>query len=166
MGAPERLAVPAPHVASVMLLLDNPNIIWYGNQELIKDEPWEWKLQKLLSTNPLCKISDTGSYQPLNLHNIISGLSEDALGQTPSDSEIIRFSVQLETDMMRELVVHLGLTVLEWKYMSVNHPHSIEAVHFFILIKWREKKMGIFRDLTEALKAMRVTTHKLCQVGS
>jgi hypothetical protein len=50
--------------------------------------------------------------------------------------------------------------------MSENHPHSIEAVHFFILIKWREKKMGIFRDLTEALKAMRVTTHKLCQVGS
>jgi hypothetical protein len=65
VGAPERLAVPAPHVTSVMLLLDNTNIIWYGNQELIRDEPWDWKLQKLLSTNPLCKISDTGSYQPL-----------------------------------------------------------------------------------------------------
>jgi hypothetical protein len=84
----------------------------------------------------------------------------------PSDSEIIRFSDQLDTDMMRELVVHLGLSVIEWKNMRVNHPHNIEAVNFFILIKWREKKTGIFRDLTEALTAMCVTTHKLCQVGS
>ena len=65
MGAPERLAVPAPHVTYVMLLLDNTNIIWYGNQELIREESWDWKLQKLFSTNPLCKVSDIGSYQPL-----------------------------------------------------------------------------------------------------
>jgi hypothetical protein len=53
-----------------MLLSDNPNIIWYGNQELIKDEPWDWKLQKLLSTNPLCKISDTGSYRGAGTANL------------------------------------------------------------------------------------------------
>jgi hypothetical protein len=83
-----------------------------------------------------------------------------------SDSEIIRFSDQLDTDMMHGLVVHLGLSVIEWKNMRVNHPHNIEAANFFILIKWREKKTGIFRDLTKVLTAMCVTTHKLCQVGS
>ena len=30
-GAPERLAVPAPLVTPVMLLLNDMNIIWYGN---------------------------------------------------------------------------------------------------------------------------------------
>ena len=88
------------------------------------------------------------------------------MGQKPSDSEILRFSDQLDTDMMRELVIHLGLSVNEWKDMREDHPYNIAVVKFLILIKWREKKTGIFRDLTEAVTAMGVTTHKLCQVGT
>ena len=87
------------------------------------------------------------------------------MGQTPSDSEIFRFSDQFDTDKIRELVIHLGLTVIEWKKMKENHPHNIEVVNFLILIKWRERKTGTFRDLAEALTAMDVTTHRLCQVG-
>ena len=87
------------------------------------------------------------------------------MGQPPSDSEILRFSVLFGTDEIRDLVVHLGLSVIEWNNMKENHPHNIEVVNFLILIKWRERKTGIFRDLAKALTAMDVTTHKLCQVG-
>ena len=68
--------------------------------------------------------------------------------------------------MMRELVIHLGPSVNEWKDMREDHQYSIAMVKFFVLIKWRERKTGIFRDLTEAVTAMGVTTHKLCQVGT
>jgi hypothetical protein len=87
------------------------------------------------------------------------------LGQKPSDSEILRFSDQFDTNMIRELVIHLGLSVNEWKDMREDHPYSIAVVKFLMLIKWRERKTGIFRDLTEAVTAMGVSTHKLCQVG-
>ena len=88
------------------------------------------------------------------------------MGQKPSDSEILRFSDQFDADMIRELITHLGISVNEWKDMREDHPYSIAVVKFRILIKWRERKTGIFRDLTEALTAMGVTTHKLCQVGT
>ena len=101
-----------------------------------------------------------------NFHNIISGLSEDALDQNPSDSEILRFSDQLDTDEIRELVIHLGLSVKELKNMREDHPQNIAMVKFFILIHWREKKSGIFRDLARALSDMKVTTHTLCQVST
>jgi len=31
-GTPEGLTIPAPHVTSVVLLLNDTNIIWYGNR--------------------------------------------------------------------------------------------------------------------------------------
>jgi len=31
LGAPEWLAVPAPHVTPIVLLLNDTNLIWYGN---------------------------------------------------------------------------------------------------------------------------------------
>jgi len=88
------------------------------------------------------------------------------LVQNPSDCEIIRFSDQFDTDMIYDLVKHLGITDKEWKDMEKDHSYSIAVVKFLILIKWREKKTGIFRDLAEALTAMGVTTHTLCQVGT
>ena len=86
--------------------------------------------------------------------------------QKPSDSEILRFSDQFDTDKMRELVIHLGISVNEWNNMREDHSYSIAVVKFLILIKWRERKNGNFRVLTEAVTAMGVTTHKLCQVGT
>ena len=88
------------------------------------------------------------------------------MGQNPSDSEILRFSDQFDTDQIRELVIHLGLSVNEWKDMREDHPHNIAMVKFLILIQWKEKKSGIFRDLATALTAMNVTTHTLCQVST
>jgi hypothetical protein len=46
------------------------------------------------------------------------------------------------------------------------HLYSSAVVTFRILIAWRDRKTGTFRDLAEALTAMGVTTHKLCQVGT
>ena len=86
--------------------------------------------------------------------------------QRPSDSEILRFSDKIDADKMPELVIHLGLSINEWKNMREDHPYSIAVVKFLILIKWRERETGIFRDLSEAVTAMGVTTHKLCQVGT
>jgi hypothetical protein len=101
-----------------------------------------------------------------NSHNIISGLSPDALGQKPSDSEILRFSDQFDTDVIRKLVTELKLPVNEWKDMREDHPHNIKMAKFCILIQWRERKSGIFLDLYTALTTMNVTTHKLCQVST
>jgi hypothetical protein len=99
-----------------------------------------------------------------NSHNIISGLSEEALVQHPSDCEIFRFSSQFKADEIYDLVIHLGLNVTEWEDMRDDHPCNIEVVKCLILIKWREQNTGIFRDLAEALTAIDVPKHMLCQV--
>jgi hypothetical protein len=70
----------------------------------------------------------------------------DALGQKPSDSEILRFSDQFDTDVIRKLVTELKLPVNEWKDMREDHPHNIKMAKFCILIQWRERKSGIFLD--------------------
>ena len=101
-----------------------------------------------------------------NSHNIISGLSPDALGQKPSDCEILRFSDKFDPADIRKLVIYLGLPVNEWKDIREDHPHNIKMAKFFILIQWRESKSGIFRDLATALTKMDVTTHKICQVST
>jgi hypothetical protein len=88
------------------------------------------------------------------------------LGQKPSDSEILRFSDQLETNEICQLVIYLGLPDKEWKKIREDHQQNIEMAKFFILIQWRESKSGIFRNLATALKTMKVTTHKLCQVST
>ena len=84
--------------------------------------------------------------------------------QHPSDREICRFSSQFKAEEIYELVIHLGLSVTEWENMKYNHPRNIEVVKCLILIKWREQNTGIFRDLAEALTAMDVAKHMLCQV--
>ena len=86
--------------------------------------------------------------------------------QNPSDCEILRFARHIESDVIHDLVIHLGITGREWKNMKNDHPYSIAVVTCRILITWRERKTGTFRDLAEALTAMGVTTHKLCQVGT
>ena len=86
--------------------------------------------------------------------------------QNPSDCEILRFARHIESDVIHDLEIHLGITDDEWKDMTNDHPSSIAVVTFRILITWRERKNGTFRDLAEALTAMGVTTHKLCQVGT
>ena len=101
-----------------------------------------------------------------NSHNIISGLSPDALGQKPSDCEILRFSDKFDPADIRKLVIYLGLPVNEWKDIREDHPHNIKMAKFLILIQWRKSKSGIFRDLAKALTTMEVTTHKLCQVST
>ena len=86
--------------------------------------------------------------------------------QNPSDCEILRFARHIESHVIHDLVIHLGITDREWKHMTHDHLYSIAVVTFRILITWRERKNGTFRDLAEALTAMGVTTHKLCQVGT
>ena len=86
--------------------------------------------------------------------------------QNPSDCEILRFSHQLESDVIYDLVIRLGITDKEWKDMEKDHSYSIAVVTFRILILWRERETGTFRDLAEALTAIGVTTHTLCQVGT
>jgi hypothetical protein len=67
---------------------------------------------------------------------------------------------------MHELVILLGITNNEWKNMECDHPHNIAMVKFRILIKWREKEYGIFRDLDTVLKELGVKAHVLCQVST
>ena len=106
------------------------------------------------------------SVSAINSYNIISGLSENALDQNPSDSEILRLSDQFDPTMMYNLVLHLGITDQEWKNMDYNHPGNIELVKFLIMTKWREANSGKFRDVFAALGKMKVDKHKLCQVGT
>jgi hypothetical protein len=86
--------------------------------------------------------------------------------QNPSDCEILRFAHHIESDVIHDLVIHLGITDREWKHVTYDHLYSSAVVTFRILITWRDRKTGTFRDLAEALTAMGVTTHKLCQVGT
>ena len=88
------------------------------------------------------------------------------MDQNPSDSEILRFSDQLDHNMMYKLVILLGITDKEWKDMEYNQQHNIEMVKFLLLIKWRENNHGIFRDLDTALGEMELEAHPLCQVST
>ena len=88
------------------------------------------------------------------------------MGQKPSDSEILRFSDQLDSDEIRKLVIYLGLPDKEWTKIREDHQHNIEMAKFFILIQLRKSKSVIFRNLATALTTMEVTTHKLCQVST
>lgn len=94
------------------------------------------------------------------------GLTEDALCQHPSDSELRRISVQFDPSVMYELAIHLGTTIKEWKIIRYDHPESIEDVMFLVLWKWKETTKETFRELAQAVVCVQDNTHKLCMVSS
>ena len=88
------------------------------------------------------------------------------MDQIPSDSEILRFSDHIDTEMMCMLVRHLGLRLQDWTDMTTNYPRNIATARLLILINWRDQKRGTFCDLDKALAAIEVTKHKLCTVST
>jgi hypothetical protein len=94
------------------------------------------------------------------------GLTEDALCQHPSDSELRQISVQFDPSVMYELAIHLGTTIKEWKTVRYDHPENIEDVMFLVLWKWKETTKETFRELAQAVVCVQDNTHKLCMVSS
>ncbi|XP_076116493.1 uncharacterized protein LOC143083961 [Mytilus galloprovincialis] len=92
------------------------------------------------------------------------GLQEDALIQIPSDIELQRFSSRFDETTIRELAIHLGMALQEWDDLKSNNPRCVQIVKYRILVNWREKCSGTFKNMWNALTKMELTTHMLCQV--
>ncbi|XP_071123586.1 uncharacterized protein [Mytilus edulis] len=91
------------------------------------------------------------------------GLREDALNQIPSDIELQRFSSRCEETVIRELAIHLGMTLHEWEKLRSDYEF-VDIVKYRVLVLWREKYSGRFINIAKALQDMDLTTHTLCQV--
>ncbi|XP_063419404.1 uncharacterized protein LOC134702429 [Mytilus trossulus] len=91
------------------------------------------------------------------------GLRDDALNQIPSDVELQRFSLGCDESTIQTLAIHLGMTLKEWEKLVTDY-RWIDIVKYRILVNWREKNSGRFRNLAKALTDMDVSTHTLCQV--
>ncbi|CAC5403813.1 unnamed protein product [Mytilus coruscus] len=91
------------------------------------------------------------------------GLQEDALNQIPSDIELQRFSSRCEETVIRELAIHLGITLNEWETLRSKHEF-VDIVKYRVLVTWREKYSGRFSNIAKALQDMSLSTHTLCQV--
>ncbi|CAC5364289.1 unnamed protein product [Mytilus coruscus] len=91
------------------------------------------------------------------------GLHEGALNQKPSDIELQRFVSPCDVSTVRELAIHLGMTLKEWEDLRENYDR-IEIVKCRILVDWREKHKGRFSNIAKALKDMKLDTHMLCRV--
>ncbi|VDI64028.1 Hypothetical predicted protein, partial [Mytilus galloprovincialis] len=92
------------------------------------------------------------------------GLSDDALYQRPSNTELLRFSMKCASSQMYKLVTYLEMSE-EWEDITHNYPNNIKVAKFLVLSKWKEmKEESNFKDLAEALTNMDISTHVLCQV--
>ncbi|VDI01240.1 Hypothetical predicted protein [Mytilus galloprovincialis] len=91
------------------------------------------------------------------------GLQEDALSQIPSDIELQRLASSCDDTIIRELAIHLGITLKEWEKLKCDYEF-VGIVKYRILVSWREKYSGRFSDIAKALQDMDMTTHTLCQV--
>ncbi|XP_063417141.1 uncharacterized protein LOC134699481 [Mytilus trossulus] len=93
-----------------------------------------------------------------------TGLSEDALSQIPSNTELLRLSVNCETRMIHDLALHLEMEETEWNDMVENYPRNTQMVKFLTLIGLRENNGIRFGDLAQGLIQMKLTTHTLCMM--
>ncbi|XP_071123623.1 uncharacterized protein [Mytilus edulis] len=92
------------------------------------------------------------------------GLSEEALSQIPSNTELHRMSVNCETPMLHDLALHLGMEEMVWNDMEYNYPGNIQLVKFLTLMHLKENDEISFSELDNGLREMEITTHKLCVV--
>ncbi|CAG2255787.1 unnamed protein product [Mytilus edulis] len=93
-----------------------------------------------------------------------TGLSEDALSQIPSNTELLRLSVNCATRMIHDLALHLDMEESEWSDMVENYPRNTQMVKFLTLIDLRENNGIRFGDLAKGLIEMKITTHTLCMM--
>ncbi|XP_071144411.1 uncharacterized protein [Mytilus edulis] len=91
------------------------------------------------------------------------GLQDSALNQIPSDVELHRLAAGCDETTIRELAIHLGMTLQDWDTLRSNNAR-IEIVKYRILVNWREKYSGRFSRIAKALTDMDLPVHTLCQV--
>ncbi|XP_076080539.1 uncharacterized protein LOC143051533 [Mytilus galloprovincialis] len=93
-----------------------------------------------------------------------TGLSEDALSQIPSNTELLHLSVNCDKLMIHDLAIHLDMEETEWNDMVENYPRNTQMVKFLTLIDLRENNGIRFGDLAKGLIEMKITTHTLCMM--
>ncbi|XP_063407836.1 uncharacterized protein LOC134691314 [Mytilus trossulus] len=91
------------------------------------------------------------------------GFQDSALNQIPSDIELHRLAAGCDETTIRELAIHLGMTLQDWDTLRSNNA-QIEIVKYRILVNWREKYSGRFSRIAKALTDMDLPVHTLCQV--
>ncbi|XP_071138166.1 uncharacterized protein [Mytilus edulis] len=91
------------------------------------------------------------------------GLSGDALSQIPSNTELLRLSVNCETRMVHDLALHLGMEEMVWSDMVENYPTNTQMVKFLTLMHLKENEIT-FTELDNGLREMEITAHTLCVV--
>ncbi|XP_063419351.1 uncharacterized protein LOC134702299 [Mytilus trossulus] len=91
------------------------------------------------------------------------GLQDSALDQIPSDVELHRLTSGCDETTIRELAIHLGMTLQDWETLRSDNDR-IAIVKYRILVNWRDKYSGRFSRIAKALTDMDLPVHTLCQV--
>ncbi|CAG2239290.1 unnamed protein product [Mytilus edulis] len=102
-------------------------------------------------------------YRRRNNEENCQGLNEGALGQKPTDIELLRFVSPCDVTTVYDLAIHLGMTKQEWEELRENYDR-IEIVKCRILVNWRDRYKGKFSDIAKALSDMKCNLHMLCRV--
>ncbi|XP_076070272.1 uncharacterized protein LOC143041969 [Mytilus galloprovincialis] len=125
-------------------------------------DEWICDKHKLLHTKEKWNIWNQNQ-KKIQCEENCQGLSEDALDQKPTDIELQRFVSPCDVTTVHDLAIHLGMTFQEWEDLRDNYDR-IEIVKCRILVNWRDRYKGKFRDIAKALSNMNCNLHMLCRV--
>ena len=96
---------------------------------------------------------------------IFLGIGADALKERPTELQLAKLTLQMSVDLLRRMIIQLGLTLNEFKVTEADYQGNILNVMFLSLRKWRQKiPSGKFADISRAIKAEGADVHLLCKV--
>ncbi|XP_076073079.1 uncharacterized protein LOC143044801 [Mytilus galloprovincialis] len=98
------------------------------------------------------------------------GLTSNELGIEPSDKHLVRLGGQIGIKLFEEFFINLGMNKKQWESIEYTYDgHSSEGIMSMALTQWRNTKLSkmekpTLKDLTDALRAVDLDSHLICQV--
>ncbi|CAC5397212.1 unnamed protein product [Mytilus coruscus] len=98
------------------------------------------------------------------------GLTSNELEIEPSDKHLVRLGGQIGIKLFEEFFINLGMNKREWESTEYTFAgHSSKGIMSMALTQWRKTKLSklenpTLKDLTHALRAVKLDSHLICQV--
>ncbi|CAG2192440.1 unnamed protein product [Mytilus edulis] len=98
------------------------------------------------------------------------GLNNNEIRTEPSDKHLVRLGNQIGIKLFDDFFINLKMDRKKWESIEYTYAgHSPEGIMSMALVKWKECKLEnmddpTLNDLSEALAAVKLDTHAICQV--
>ncbi|XP_052070067.1 uncharacterized protein LOC127708924 [Mytilus californianus] len=98
------------------------------------------------------------------------GLTNNELEIEPSDKHLVRLGGQIGIKLFEEFFINLGMNKKEWESTEYTYAsHNSDGIMSMALKQWRKTKLSklekpTLNDLTDALNAVNLDSHLICQV--